>query len=165
MKSLKDYERVEIKKKGKFLKIQIAVMLFFLLILISIFIIVRHQSPTHSSHEVVKSSTVHESIKKIVPTKKEKKIKNKPSASKKDTVPSQTTQANEEVSETSKTSTENNTSQSSPEVPDCPNKAPVKPPENEQAFRQKAIDEANKRAEEIAQSLASSAQEEGYTAI
>lgn len=162
MKSLKEYENVETQPKGKHLRFQIAVMLFFLLIFISIFIIIRHQSFHHSSREVVQSSSsIHESIKKSEPVRKEKKTENISTSSKQKVVPSQTSEAPGTPPEVSNASTDNNT-QTMYEAPQSANNGLVEQADTEQGLRQQAIDEANQKAEEIAQSLASSAQEEGY---
>ncbi|WP_042753264.1 hypothetical protein [Lactococcus garvieae] len=162
MKSLKDYESVEIQPKGKHLRFQIAVLLFFLLIFISIFTIVRHQPPTHSSQEMVKSSSVRKTIKKSEPVKKENKTKKESTSSQKEVVaPKQTVEAPKPPSETSSSLVDNN-SQTLSEAPQSANDSLVEEADTEQGLRQQAIDEANQKAEEIAQSLASSAQEEGY---
>lgn len=162
MKSLKDYESVEIKLKEKHLRFQIAVMLFFILIFISILTLVRHSPVQHSSQEVVKSSSVHGNIQKSKPVKIGNKTKKESPASQKEVVvPPQTVEAPEAPSEVSNTLADNN-SQTLSEAPQSANDSLVEQSDTEQKLRQQAIDEANQKAEEIAQSLASSAQEEGY---
>ncbi|WP_017370621.1 hypothetical protein [Lactococcus garvieae] len=162
MKSLKEYENVETQPKGKHLRFQIAVLLFFLLIFISIFTIVRHQSSTHFSQEVVKSSSVRENVKKSEPVKKENKTQKESTSSQKEVVaPPQTVEAPKTPSGASDSLVDNN-SQTLSEAPQSANDSLVEQSDTEQELRQQAIDEANQKAEEIAQSLASSAQEEGY---
>lgn len=162
LNKLKDYEEVEIKPKEKYPRFQIAVLFFFLLIFISIFTIVRHQSPTHSSQEMVKSSSVRENIKKSESEKKENKTKKESTSSQKEVVaPPQTVEVPKTASEASNSLVDNN-SQTLSEAPQSGNESLAEQSDTEQELRQQAIDEANQKAEEIAQSLASSAQEEGY---
>lgn len=164
MKNLKDYENIEIPKKKKQQYYRIISLLLFIFIFIFIFIIVRHQSSNHSSHELKKSSSVHEIVKKSEPVKKEKKIKTETSTSKtektKDVI-STSVERSTTASEALNANLENNLHVTS-EAPQSENIAPAEPSKTEQELRQQAIDEANQKAEEIAQSLASSAQEEGY---